>query len=95
METVSFEEYAREVVHAQGRVPLSGSLELTGVVFALCALLYGTLSLRTGVIATRNLTGGDELVEVGCLRLLITGENRSCGPIFGRFTGMRQRKGFC
>ena len=74
METQDFEQYARERVERVGRVPLSGSLEITGRCNLRCAHCYMTAYREEAELETGEVKRVlDELADAGCIQLLITG----------------------
>jgi MoaA/NifB/PqqE/SkfB family radical SAM enzyme len=94
METVSFDEYAREVVRLQGRVPLSGSLEVTWRCNLRCVHCYmGAYRSEPELSLVEIRRVIDELVDAGCLRLLITGGEPLLRPDFREIYRYAVQKG--
>jgi len=74
METQDFEEYARRKTARSGRIPLSGSLEVTWRCNLSCVHCYMCAYRREPELSTAEIKRIlDELADAGCLRLLITG----------------------
>jgi len=82
------------------RIPISGSLEITQRCNNQCIHCYNNLSAGDHEAREDELTLAeyrgiiDEIVEAGCLWLLLTGGGKFfCARIFSVFTAMRDKKG--
>ncbi|HUT25768.1 MAG TPA: radical SAM protein [Sumerlaeia bacterium] len=74
IETQDFDDYVRERVSRDGRLPLAGSLELTWRCNLACVHCYMVDYRREPELEAREVRRIlDELADAGCLQLLITG----------------------
>lgn len=103
METLAYGAWSARV-HAQlrerGRLPLSGTLELTHRCPLRCQHCYNNLPLADQQARGRELTLAeyhrilDEIAEAGCLWLLLTGGEIFARPDFFDIYAHAKRKGF-
>lgn len=100
IETASYSEFSR-VVHEEVnalRVPVNGTIEVTNRCPLECAHCYNNLPMGDAVARRRELTLEehkrvlDELSDLGCLWLLLTGGEISRGPISWRSIATRRRR---
>lgn len=95
METQDFEQYAKERVDRIGRVPLSGSIEVTGRCNLRCAHCYMTGYRDEAELRTHEILRVlDELADAGCVQLLITGGEPLLREDFREIWRHAKKKGF-
>jgi MoaA/NifB/PqqE/SkfB family radical SAM enzyme len=94
IETQDLDDYVRERVSRDGRIPLAGSLELTWRCNLACVHCYMVDYRGEPELETREVRRIlDELAEAGCLQLLITGGEPILRPDFREIWRYAKEKG--
>jgi radical SAM protein with 4Fe4S-binding SPASM domain len=95
METQDFEDYARQKTAHCGRIPLSGSMEITWRCNLRCVHCYMRPYRAEPELTTADIRRIlDELAGAGCLRLLITGGEPLVRDDFAEIWRYAKSKGF-